>query len=229
MSVIQPMERPSKLINGNANYLERFSKKLQLQTNDSYIFALSDVVELVNEQLESQEAEIVTRRLLGQMVTDIAEQMELSWDCVADIINCAPEQLTIDETYQQKLYAVGTMARMLGKSKIWVKNRLNNPVYTQYERINSDEYPEYHQEAYDALMYEAEVIEDIPIADETDLSMSAMATRLGRDKQWTKSRIAELGINGTLKINPFNSTQCIYYKESDFDLLNNNLKNNIVS
>ncbi|MES2631264.1 MAG: hypothetical protein V4611_04895 [Patescibacteria group bacterium] len=176
------LERPGKLIKGNRDYFMKIATILHDSDSSFKVLTLSEVTELVNQQLDPLSAEIVTRRLIGQLVSDIAVQMNIDEWSVSETLKVAPQNLHYEELEAQR-YAVKTMARLLGKTQDWATPRVKD--YGQYKAPKISGRIKYHQEVFESL--EAQANEYPPA--EGWMTDNAMALRLNKDIDWVRSRL----------------------------------------
>lgn len=210
------MERPEKLVKGNNDYFTRIANALSGSEDSFQVLTLTEVVELVNKQLEPRVAEIVVRRLLGQLQDDIAIQMQIGVEEVRETLRNTPQVLVYEKIEGQR-YAVHTMAKALGRSDRWVATRVAK--YGQYHAVEPTAYTKYHQEVFDSISDQAQKVETLPVATDTDFSRHVLSEILGRDHSWLLKHEGKLDIKGTTKLNPANHVPVTYFTEVDLVLL----------
>ena len=210
------MDRPDKLIKGNEEFYERFVSSFHDEVGSDRIITLSEVVMIVNKQLDEVTAAIVTRRLLGQRPDDIADQVGVSVDEVYEILTSTPRRIVFEEVYDRPTYTVGTMASLLEKSYDWVQARVVG-VYGEYAVVSPvRDRLEYHQEVFDTLALEKQQVDTYEVASSEDYSKHRVSVLLDRDEKWIDARSTQLGLYWVTKLNPANNVPISYLKETDF-------------
>jgi hypothetical protein len=193
------MERPGKLIKGNADYFNKIAELLH-ESDDSFkVLTIS-----------------VTRRLLGQTLFDIASQMDIEDLAVIEVLRTAPRKMKYEELDGQR-YAIDTMVKALKRSEKWVSKRVVE--YGQYRLNESTAYIKFHQEVFDSLAEQAERAEELPVADNSVYSAEALGPKLSRKGPWVRTQIEKLNITGQIMINPTNFVPTTYYSENDLNIL----------
>jgi len=115
-----------------------------------------------------------------------------------------------------------TIGKLLNKSQVWVAGRINNSFQQLGEVRLTDgvaPYVHYPPLVYEALKAEVKELALIPVAEDTDLAMSALVKVVGRNEKWITDRIPYTDIQATRKINPVNGRLFNYFQQSDSDSL----------
>ncbi|MFZ3010030.1 MAG: WhiB family transcriptional regulator [Candidatus Microsaccharimonas sp.] len=198
--------RPDRLIPLNASYLEEFQTRLAVFNPILRQISVERLIDTLRDQFDAQFFEIISRRLLGQMVPDIAEQMRLDELYVRKVLIDAPRELcapeiTIDEPVEELPEAfevpmkdgkvsAHTVAKLTNQKQSWVQKQLRASsleatpdIYNGMDILRYDE--------AEAVAYIKSILAERPKPGGDMMTIYRMAHELGKEYAWVATRVED--------------------------------------
>lgn len=217
--------RPDRLIPLNDAYVEQFRTRLATVRPELKQISTERLIATLQDQLDAQSLEIVSRRLLGQVVADIAEQMKLDTQYVTEILIAVPrtieapeyEDPEIDEVEEdleppikEGLVTAHAVAKITGQRENWTLEHLraSNLEATPdvYRGMNISRYNE-----VEAVAYIRRILAERPRPGGDMMTIARMARELDKDDAWVAARVGErFALSGEMRLDDRNRPSMHY-------------------
>lgn len=200
--------RPDKLVPLNNSYFEQFQARLATLDPELKHVSVERLIYNLRIQFDVQSFEIISRRLIGQTILDIAEQMKLDWRYVGEVLTEAPKKVIVpteltpieikldtqespeelEPPVKGKLVAAHTIAKIVGQRQRWTMEQLRTSdlqatpdIYRGIEIFRYDE--------TEAVSYIRHILSERPAPAGDMMTIARMARELNKEDGWVASRV----------------------------------------